>query len=631
MTFQGGDTESMRGQSERFTTAATDLTTHLTALGATVQAVSWNGPDADALRDRCGGVVRQGHVLGEQIAELSRALEDHAEEQDRASSAASEGPRAAIDGFLGRSGAGIGELLGTTGILGTGLLSGMRPSLDGAGGVGGVDGGLLPNAMNTMTPVHDGGAPGQPDHGELDDEVTVPDENGSITRSGTLAGDGDSLTVASTESGDGSTTESVTLTDQQQKFGNDAISGSLSRSAEVAVTHDPESGTVSYTFEVAAIEKGGIEAKDGGTGAGVEGTATESTSYTVTLPEGASITDALAIDLSDPTSLPPGGSFAIESSLTAELAGSGSVVTGGIQFGAEVAQSESVSTVTEISRAQDGTFEMAVGEIDAIGTTGGVSIGIPKAASLEVGPSVGTESSTVEHAVFADTPEGRAQMQNSYDSSTFPTETSDAVLERYQDVHTASTSGAYIEGKLGNDDLSVSGSVSTEGTTYESVERTHSDGHQEGIERVQQEGASSYIEARTETGEEKLYVMATDQDSPRQGSDGTGDPTVRDTYDDFYSPVADSSPTEAQDSRVVYTEREIQQMRANEDPTSPSDSELGYLWNRSSEDPTRAAESMYRDYNGLDGGEPIPQGVSQQDPDVPGQSLVPDQPVSSAY
>lgn len=634
MAFYGGDTDAMRQEAERFSSGAADLTSLLSSLGASVQAVEWVGADADMLRSRCSGVIRQGQEYGHRIAALSRQLNGHAAEQDRASITESGGSLGAIAEFLRRFGSpvesGISEGSRASGSIGAGL-----PTPSGLFGGSGPDlgghQGLLANTASAMTPEHDGGKATGKDHGELDGEVAEGSKGWSRTDSVTAAGDGDSLTVSTTNSGDGSTTDTVTLTARQQKLEGGPLEGSFSKSAEVGITHDPESGTVSYTFEVADIAEAGGELEGSKGGLGVESSVTAAGSYTVTLPEGATLADALGVNPADPTTLPPGGSFAIEDSLTAVLTDSGSLKHGGIEFGAEASASVTVSTVTEISRGMDGTYEIATGEAEDLSGSGGVSIGIPDILSVKSGPSGGFETSTVEHAVFADTAEGRAQMQESYGSGTLPSDTSEAVLDRFTDEHEVSTNGTFVEGKLGNDDASLSARTESEAIAYESVQRTHSNGHQEGLERVHQEGATSYVEARTETGEETLYAMATDQDHPRRGNIPGEDPFTRDTFDDFYSPVADSSPTEAQDSRIVYTERELEQMRAHEDPSAPSGSELEYLWKRSSEDPTRATETMYRDYNGLGSGEPIPQGVDQSDPDVPGRSLVPGQPVGSAY
>ena len=618
MTFLGGDTESMREHSVLLRTRGVRLGTILAQAQGAGSAVDWVGPDADALRSRCAQVALRGRVLGERIEAMSQELTEHAQEQDRAS----EDLAGRLAGMLG----GLGGLLGGGAGIGAGAGIGGR-LLGGAPTLGGVDGSMLTDAAGVQTPRHDGGEPGQVDHEPLDGEVTDPDENWSQTKSTTVAGGGDAVTGSTTENGDGTTTESVTLSDTQKVkvLGHGEVSMTLE--GEVAVTHDPAAGTVSFTISGTETGAFGAGVESGGTGANGEASVAASGSYTVTLPEGSTIDDALAVDLSDPTTLPKGASIAVEDSLIGSFTGNATVASPGVQVGATTTTSVGTGTVTSISHNEDGTYEMSQGEKDTSGTTAGVSIGIPKVAKLEVGTSSGSESATVEHAVFADSPAGVEAMRQAHATGTLPPDTSDAVLERYKDEHTARTNGVFAEGQIGDDDTSVSHSQSSESVSYESVQRTHSDGHQQGIERVFQHGATEYTEKRTETGEETLYVTATDENYPRRGNGN--DPTQRDTWDEMYSLDLPAPATEQQLTRIAYTESEVAQMRANEDPTTPSNSELEYMWSRSNQDPTRAAEQMYREYNGLEPGDPVPQDLGQSSPGVPGRTLTPHQTVES--
>ena len=493
---------------------------------------------------------------------------------------------------------------------------------------------MLTDAAGVQTPCHDGGEPGQTDHGSLDGALTDPYENGSRTESVTLSSKGDSVTGSHTENADGTTTDSVKLSEQQTKLKVGAGTATMTLSEEVAVTHDPAAGTKTFTFtaaELAALEAAtpGADKKDGSPFVvGAKGTLELKGSYSVTLPEGATIADALAVDPTDPSSLQKGSSIAMEDSLTTAFTGSGAITIRGVQFGASTTQTDSQGTVTQISRGTDGTYAMATGEKDFRGATHGVSIGIPNVAKLEAGGGSGKQTSVIEHAVFADSPAGVDAMRQAHATGTLPPDTSDAVLERYKDEHTASVESSYSKRSIGGDSGSGTHSMSHERISSESVVRTHSDGHQQGAERYFTPGGTSpYVEKRTETGEETLYVTATNEAALPRGNGN--DPTQRDTWDEMYSLDQPAPATEPQATRIVYTESEVAQMRANENPVTPSDNELHYMLNRSYEDPNRAAEEMYRNYNDLEPGDPVPQDLSQSSPGVPGRTLTPHQTVES--
>lgn len=86
MSFQGMDTEQVTGQSEALARAAQRLEGLLGELDGSVRSVAWVGPDADAFREQWGSTRREGESLVMPgLEDRSRELQQHVEEQDRAS------------------------------------------------------------------------------------------------------------------------------------------------------------------------------------------------------------------------------------------------------------------------------------------------------------------------------------------------------------------------------------------------------------------------------------------------------------------------------------------------------------------------------------------------------------------
>ncbi len=86
MSFQGMDTEQVTGQSEALARAAQRLEGLLGELDGSVRSVAWVGPDADAFREQWGSTRREGESLVMPgLEDRSRDLQQHVEEQDRAS------------------------------------------------------------------------------------------------------------------------------------------------------------------------------------------------------------------------------------------------------------------------------------------------------------------------------------------------------------------------------------------------------------------------------------------------------------------------------------------------------------------------------------------------------------------
>jgi hypothetical protein len=84
--FLGGDTDAMRRHSGAMTTGGRQLEELLAALRGAVEAVTWNGQDAEHFRAHAHrDVFDRLTDLAEETHALARDLDGHAEEQDRAS------------------------------------------------------------------------------------------------------------------------------------------------------------------------------------------------------------------------------------------------------------------------------------------------------------------------------------------------------------------------------------------------------------------------------------------------------------------------------------------------------------------------------------------------------------------
>lgn len=85
--FFGGDTVLMREHSAACAGSAQRLSELIEAATSAIGSVTWTGPDADAFRDGWQvGPQSRALSTAEQLQDLARRLEEHAEEQDEASS-----------------------------------------------------------------------------------------------------------------------------------------------------------------------------------------------------------------------------------------------------------------------------------------------------------------------------------------------------------------------------------------------------------------------------------------------------------------------------------------------------------------------------------------------------------------
>ncbi|GAA1490326.1 WXG100 family type VII secretion target [Brachybacterium sacelli] len=84
--FYGGDTEQMRRHAQACTRGAQRLSDLVSTAQSAIDGAAWEGPDADAFRERWHGTVMPDLLArGEDVDHRARELEQHAEQQDQTS------------------------------------------------------------------------------------------------------------------------------------------------------------------------------------------------------------------------------------------------------------------------------------------------------------------------------------------------------------------------------------------------------------------------------------------------------------------------------------------------------------------------------------------------------------------
>lgn len=643
MGFLGADVSQLRGFAEDCAARSDRLTRLLAVLGSSVEGVEWTGPDAEAFRERWRSTLREGIGTGERLARAARDARRHAEEQDAASSA--DGPGAVIG--TGPDHPLLTGLLRGRGLPGwvgglTSAMIGEAPdpgdgSLNGLNGLNGLSGLSLAQAGHVAMPWTDGGGetPSR-EHEDVEGRLEDPSETSSSSASASASGPGAAAEYSRTDSADGSWSETTMISGSDTLFAGPLGKSEMRRSTEVGVAHDPGAGTVTFTFGVGAEQSLSAGGKDpmptSGAPTSLDLTAAtaQGTAYSVTMPEGSTMQDALAVDPSDPSSLPKGTSLTTTRSFGAEFSGSASVGIGSspVAVGGDASVSRTDTDLVQVSRQEDGAYRYTSGAMSEESGSMGRSLSVPSVAKLRAGQTASTETSTLQTTAFEDSDAGSSALREAYAGGGHPDAASAGVADSWTDTHTVSTDGDYVSAQLGTTEHHVDASVSGSRVGYEAVSRTYADGHEQSIERAYPGLDESVVERRTQTGEAPTYVFETNHDSRNAGLGS--DPHERSYYDEMWSPYENRSATEAQTDRVIFTEDEVERMRSHENTTDGSTGELGYLWNRAHEDPNTAAKTMYRDFNGLGGAGAVPQDVAPSDATVPGQSVHPAQTVEEA-
>lgn len=119
MSFWGMDPDQVRSGADALDSAAGHLDDLLDQLHGVTMSAPWEGPDADAFRDRWLQVRAQGESLVmPELRDRARAMADHAAEQDRASEVEGGGFGDSVAEFFADAGEGAATLVDA---LGTGV------------------------------------------------------------------------------------------------------------------------------------------------------------------------------------------------------------------------------------------------------------------------------------------------------------------------------------------------------------------------------------------------------------------------------------------------------------------------------------------------------------------------------
>lgn len=532
MNFYGADTAALREQATTFDACGKTMLERTSTLSSTVMSVAWAGPDAEALRQRWTEVEQQIRSAAEDLAARSQDLAEHAEEQDSASAAdsggRSDGPwwekfgLPDLSHLFNDSASRLSDWIGMAtkladGISGPGLGSGnpLLAALD--PGTGGPSGG----GKSIYDVIDDlfGAAPTptiDKYHGDYDnpeDEFDVTPGEGGRTVSKTLAGDSGSIEV--TTDADGNTSAKVEITsplvDVNGKVGSAEASFDLDVSSS-GERKDNGDGTVTYTMtsELSAEARAELSAKNGILSGGLDanGGRTASTEYEVTVPEGTSLADAMAINPFDPSSIPSGANVTFSGSDTTAQGAGANVGVLGLDLASIGAQeSNGEGTSTSVGRDAEGNLTVTTGPTSEMKSTVTAQLGTDD-ANVSIAQSGTSKDATFETGTFNDDAAGRRAYQDALLHGKFPDDAGDGVVNTYverQQLRTVDVTGG---GKLGP--------MSVEGTdnmlTQETITRTYSDGHVEKAEQWSPQGdASTNSVVRSEgSGREPTYVVTMD-------------------------------------------------------------------------------------------------------------------------
>lgn len=487
-------------------------------LTSMVLSVSWVGPDADALRERWTEVERQIRAAAESLSALAEELAEHASEQDQASEddgGATAGswweslglfsPRSAAVGLGSRVSDWLGGLADAAGSL---LPDGLDLSGPGSGNpfLAALDPGDGPRSPQAKEPY--GGEYDNPE----DEFDATPGEGGQKT---TVTLEGENGAVELSEDSEGNKSGKIEVTAPLVDAEGSTKGGELSYDLDLTSSGEYEDngdGTVTYTItsELSEEAKAAIEARFGSlpVTAGASSGESSSSEYQVTVPEGTSLAEAMAINPYDPSSIPAGASVTFanseKSSAGAEV-GIGTLDGGGLSLGAETSNGEGTSTT--MSRDDDGNLTVTSGPTSALDRSLTARLGTPD-LNAHLSQSDSRAETTFETATFEDSPAGRRAYQEALSSGEYPSNTGDGVAETYTEHHRTRT-------------VDVSGGVtigpgapekSDNMFTHESITRTYPDGHRESAEQYLPHGESSTnsVVRSESTGRSPSYVVTMD-------------------------------------------------------------------------------------------------------------------------
>lgn len=589
MVLYGADTDHLRQLAETYRGCAQKMLETSGRLTTTVTSVTWEGPDAQGFQQAWSSVQAQIVSAGEQLKARGAVLDGDAEEQDDASSVG--GVRGFIEealALLGKAGTGFGAGVGVSGLVGSGVvgLGAMGLGAGGLVGAGIVGGGLsgqlgLGNNLTAPSLGSEGG--GTPAKRPItDDDFTTTGDGWSTTGEGHHDG---KKVEGSVE--DGQMSGKITI-GEAKKFSSPEgaleaeVSLTRSRSAEIVVHDD---GSTSLVFDVTVGADGNASLDAGPGDVSVSENHSNTHQLAIKLPPGSNLGEALDINPLDPSTIPPGASVTMESSLTRAISGEAGVTYRGVRAATDAEVTAGISYATTVSRGEDGTVSVDRGPGTVLGIDGGFSIGLEEVGSVRAGVGVEGQVDVTQHSRFTDDPAGQAAARDAILFGAHPEQTGGHVLERHTDVREVSTSSMSGEVSIGGEKTGASGEVQGELAAREKITRTYPDGTQVWEERAHpgEGGGDGWASARGGTGRENTYMLDV----------GSDNGTLQDTYPDAFDPMDE----QGQPRQIAYTEDEVRHMMGHNGDSSGDP--MGYLTDRAREG-TAGAERMYYDYKHVD-------------------------------
>ena len=501
MVLYGADTEQLRQLAENYRSCAQRMLETSGRLTATITSVTWEGPDADGFRQQWSALEAQLRSSGETITERGADLERHAEEQDHASSSASDRASDLIYRFRD----GFGDVLGGLRDFFGDALDSLSRSAD-AGAAIGQDDAVALMAPGRVTPEDfdkERGADSSTDEAVL----TLPD--------GTK--------IAVSTEGDGTQTFSMNdpvKLEQKGKIAGLEVKHEVEIGNEFEVTVNPD-GTLTYTFTGSSSQTYGASEKNKYVDGEISTSTTSESVYSVTVPPGTSFTDAIAINPFNPASIPPDGSVTVGTGVEQST---NLGVTGkyrGLEVGLGIEETVGSEWNSVISRDGDGNLSMLTGPTNMVRNDGTVSVGV-EGAAFELGTSRAKEHGVLEYVEFSGDDAGNKAYNDVLWSDGYPKDTTaDGVLDRYTQTHTSTSSESSIGFKI-DDVLDVSRNHNT--FADEVIHRSYPDGREEWAQQIlpHGEGSGNSVYVHGGTGRETEYQM-TLGDRPAGDDSGYGD------------------------------------------------------------------------------------------------------------
>ncbi len=489
MVLYGADTDQLRQMAENYRNCAQRMLEASGRLTATVTSVTWDGPDADGFRGQWSDVAAQLRSTSELVTKRGATLDDDAAQQDMASSSFAE-RRADVIDFLG-------DLFGDD-------FEFLRSSHDIGSAIGRDDLAAL-IAAGPITPADFDKQRGE-DNRKVEVTIKLPD--------------GSEVTVSAKP--DDTTTVSLDISpdfEQKTKVHGLDIKHEISIGREFEVEVNPD-GTLTYTFTGTSRQTAEVGEKNKYVDVSLDTETTTESVYSVTVPPGTSVADAMQINPFNPESIPSDASVEFGDGVEAKT---GLKVTGkyrGVHVGIGVSETVGADHTTVVSRDADGGLSVLTGPSVMVKNETGLSIGASDFRfSLDHGRT--TEHGVMEYVEFSGNAEGNSAYTDMF-SDGCPKDTSvDGVTDRYTQTHTSTVGESGIGFEI--DDL-LDAKHSQNVSANEVIHRSYPNGHEEWAQQIlvngESTGNSVYIHGGT--GRETEYQMVLG-DRPAGDDSGRGE------------------------------------------------------------------------------------------------------------